>query len=130
MRPRLRHRRAGEVGAATVLAVALVALLVSFAVACGLAVAAVGTHRRAEAAADLAALAGAQAVQSGDDGCAAARRIARANGARLDRCLLLGFDVVVTVRVAGPALAGGDALLARARAGPDQPGGPVSPVGR
>ena len=50
------------------------------------------------AAADLAALAGSQASVRGEDGCAAARVVARRNGARLAACRM-DFDVAtVTAR--------------------------------
>ena len=62
---------------------------------------AVGYHR-ARAAADLSALSGSAAYQQGRDPCAEAAKIARQNGARVDRCDLVGdaIDFVVTVRVA------------------------------
>ncbi|CAN5313714.1 hypothetical protein BH09ACT11_BH09ACT11_11540 [soil metagenome] len=72
-----------------------------------------GAHRRAGAAADLAALAGAL-----DHDCSAAARIAQANGAQLTSCVLAGGEVTVEVSVAGPTLFGHTARLdARARAG-------------
>lgn len=116
--------RAAENGAATVFGLALIALLGLVAAGSGVAVGALAGHRRAEAAADLAAVAGAAALQVGEDGCAAAARTAGANGADLDGCTVHGADVVVTVRVRLAALQhllGGVALPtlpARARAGP------------
>jgi secretion/DNA translocation related TadE-like protein len=61
---------------------------------------AVGYHR-ARAAADLSALSAAAAYQQGRDACAEARLTGRRNGARVDRCDLVGdaIDFVVTVRV-------------------------------
>ena len=58
-------------------------------------------YHRARAAADLAALSGAVAYQQGRDGCAEARRLASANGARLADCDEVGdqVDFVITVRV-------------------------------
>lgn len=109
----------GERGAATVFGVVLIGLLVSFTIACCVVGSVVSRHRRAESAADLAALAGAQELQSGGDGCAGAARIARANGAHLQTCRITGFDVVVSVRVpAAPFFGAGLNLPARARAGP------------
>ncbi|WP_323794216.1 Rv3654c family TadE-like protein [Nocardioides sp.] len=109
-----------ERGAATVLAVALLGLLVL--VACGLSVVAaifVG-HRTAQSAADLAALAGAAAVASGGDPCSAAGSVAQANGAGLAQCSVQGREVVVTVAVPGPGWRGWEAgdLTAESRAGP------------
>jgi secretion/DNA translocation related TadE-like protein len=58
---------------------------------------AVADQRRAASAADLAALAGAQAVQHGGDGCLAARTVARRNGAFVTSCRLEGEVVVLQV---------------------------------
>jgi len=103
-----------------VFGLAVLAMLIAVTVGCCVAGSAVVAHRRAQSAADLAALAAAQALQQGDNGCAAADEVAAANGARLDRCRLDDFDAIVTVRVTGPALLGAPALRARARAGPDE----------
>jgi secretion/DNA translocation related TadE-like protein len=82
-------------------------------------------HRRAQAAADLAALAGAGALARGVDPCASAAAVAEANDATLTACTVAGAQVRLVVTVAGPRGLGqtGD-LTARARAGPvDQRGG-------
>lgn len=115
--------RRSDRGAATAFGLALLALLLLVAVACGVAVAALAGHRRAEAAADLAALAGAQALQAGRAPCDPAARVAADNGARLDSCAVHGQDVVVSLHVALGGLGrvvGGvtPRLPARARAGP------------
>ncbi len=76
-------------------------------------------HRRAAAAADLAALAGAAAVQRGLQGCAQAGRVARANGAVLTECRVDGQEVRLAVRTDSARLLG--RLVhptAEARAGP------------
>lgn len=113
------ERRRDDRGAATVLALALVALLVTVAVAAVGVAGIVVTHRRAQAAADLAALAGAQSLGRGKDGCAVAARVARANGGRLDSCQPAGMEVTVEVSVAGPRLLGAAPRMhGRARAGP------------
>lgn len=108
-----------ERGAASLLVVALTGVLLLVGCALGVVAAMVADHRRAAAAADLAALAGAAALQRGDDGCAAAEPLAAANGARLVDCAVEGSDVLVTVEVTGPRWLGqrGD-LVGRARAGP------------
>lgn len=56
---------------------------------------------RAAAAADLAALAGAQAYGTGQDGCAAARRYAARNHQTLAACSVVGdrVDFVLSVRI-------------------------------
>ncbi len=73
-------------------------------------------HRRAQAAADLAALAGAGAPT---DACGAAARIAASNGALLIGCTQWGADLVVTVTVTSAAWPRHDLRVsAQARAGP------------
>jgi secretion/DNA translocation related TadE-like protein len=93
------HASRSERGSGTLLMTAA-ALLV---LVCGLAVvlwSAVSTaHHRAATAADLAALSGAQAVQSDEDPCATARRIAGKQGASLDSCTVSGEEVSVTAGV-------------------------------
>lgn len=106
-------------GAATVVALACTALLFLVAVAAATAVALVVSHRRAQSAADLAALAAAQALQRGADPCAAGGRIAAAQGAELAECDIDGEEVTVVVTIRGPHAPGRDAeLRGRARAGP------------
>ena len=79
----------------------------------------VADQRRVEAAADLAALAGAGAVQAGRDGCAAAGETAGRNGGALRRCALDGDVVTVEVgRDSQVVLGRRLALVGRARAGP------------
>jgi secretion/DNA translocation related TadE-like protein len=74
-------------------------------------------RHRAQGAADLGALAGAARAFEGETAaCAAAERIAGANGASVIACRVEGLDVVLTVRVAGPEDWG--AAKASARAGP------------
>lgn len=77
---------------------------------------AVVARHRAQAAADLAALAGAARLTSGADAaCARAAGVAREMRVDDIRCVVDGLDVVVTARV-GVALGG--AATAAARAGP------------
>lgn len=93
-------------------------------VGCALAVvtAMVTAHRSAQAAADLAALAGATARQDGGDACGVATDVAAANGARLTGCSVAGDDVRVRVVVDGPRWLGQPHdLTAEARAGPARP---------
>ena len=58
-----------------------------------------GSVRRAETSADLAALAGAQAYASGNDACRAARLAAHRNAARLVHCRAEGHPESFLVRV-------------------------------
>ena len=76
----------------------------------------VTAQRRAQAAADLAALAGATHL---DDACARAREVAVANVAALETCRLDGDEVTVAVSVRGPRVPWRDVrVTAEARAGP------------
>lgn len=87
-----------ERGSATVHAVWMGAALCVVAVIIAQISVAVRFHHQAASAADLAALAGSRAASGGDNGCAAARDMARRNGARLMRCRM-DFDVAtVTAR--------------------------------
>ena len=111
-------------GAALVVAVLLVPVLVAVATG-GAALGAMGLLRaRAAAVADVAALAAAQSVT---DPCTAAAQAAAQNGMRLAGCMTDGADTVLEVTApAPPALVRLLALLgrpepivtARARAGP------------
>ena len=114
---------ADDRGAATVLALALVHLLLLL----GLVGAIVGSvavaRARVAGVADLAALA---AAQSYDDPCSDARSVAEANGMAAVSCTTDGADIVVEVATAAPgvisrwlAVLGRDAppVTARARAG-------------
>lgn len=82
-------------GSATVTASGIITAVVSLAlavVALGMQVA--DTHR-VRVAADLAAVAGASALYRGADACAAARRTAELNSARLASCEFTAGDIVV-----------------------------------
>lgn len=107
-------------GVAVVLVLGMVAVLMTLALVCGGVVALVVTHRKAQAAADLAALAGATDLQVGRDACAGVGRIAEANGALVESCAVRGSEVTVTVLVRTSPLLGGRELRARARAGPGE----------
>jgi len=114
------QRPGDERGAATVVVVALLGLLLVL----GATLAVVGgifaAHRRAQAAADLASLAGAAAAVDGRDVCGTAASVAAANQARLVSCVPHGREVRVTVAVQGPqwrGLSTGD-LVGESRAGP------------
>jgi secretion/DNA translocation related TadE-like protein len=97
--PKLVH---SEIGSASILMIGIVGVIVVLSSAALIIGGyAVGYHR-ARAAADLSALSGAAAYQQGREPCAEAAKTARQNGARVDRCDLVGdaIDFVVTVRVA------------------------------
>ncbi len=76
-------------------------------------------RHRASAAADLAALAASRASVSGDDGCAAARDVARRNGADLTGCRMdLDVATVAATVEADPWWGGSWTSTVRARAAP------------
>lgn len=112
------ERRRDERGVAVVVAIGVIAVLVLVAAVGAGVVALVVAHRRAQVAADLAALAGAAALQRGADPCAAAEGIAGRQDALLTGCVVEGSDVVVATAVRVDPALGGTELPARARAGP------------
>ncbi|OPE51589.1 hypothetical protein BST27_24090 [Mycobacterium intermedium] len=109
----------GERGGATVLAAAMVAvLLVSTGAVAYLGAAVVARHR-AQAAADLAALAGAARLPAGAAAaCTRATEVARSMAIDDAQCAVENLDVVVTVEV---TVASAGAARAAARAGPTDP---------
>jgi secretion/DNA translocation related TadE-like protein len=118
-------RTRDDEGAGTVLAVAMMGLLVTVTIAVAGVVGVIATHRTAQAAADLAALAGAAALQDGGDACARAADVADRNRASLSGCEVDGWDVAVVVVAHSAPLPGGVLdLPARGRAGPAASGGP------
>lgn len=116
MSPALRwtgRRAGGDRGSSTVLVAAAVGVLLMMLVAGMTLTAAVLARHRAEAAADLGALAGATHPARA---CAEARRVVQANRAVLASCEVHGSVVDVTVRVQ-PASAWLGPAEARSRAG-------------
>ena len=113
-----------ERGSAAVLAVSFTAVLALVAVLVIAVAGAVTDRRRVASAADLAALAGASAVQAGRDGCPAAAAVARRNGAVLAACTVAGQDVSVRAeRRTQPVLGYRLTVWSSARAGPERPSG-------
>ena len=118
MTARLRTRFDDDGGAGAVLALALVMVVVTIGLS-GVAVASALTARqRVVGAADLAALAAADAASGAIGGapCDVAASVARGNGARLTGCDSDGL--VVSVTVAGSFA--GIPIAARSRAGPPE----------
>ncbi|CAN5608257.1 hypothetical protein BH23ACT6_BH23ACT6_10900 [soil metagenome] len=119
-----------EAGSATVLAVGLIAVMVTILVAMTLLGAAVSARQQAQLAADLGAVAGAQVLRQGGEATAVCDRVARFvqdNGADLDRCTVRSGgaagerpDVVVGATVR-PRLGPGWIARANARAGLVEP---------
>lgn len=109
--------RRDDGGAGTVLVVAMAGLLMFVLVGLSAVSGLVTAQRRAQATADLAALAGAGAGP--DAGCAESARIAEANGAALTQCAVISREVRVEVTVPGPRWPGRRVQVsAEARAGP------------
>jgi secretion/DNA translocation related TadE-like protein len=90
-----------ERGSASVLMIGMMGIVVALSSAALLIGGYATGYHRARAAADLSALSGAAAFQQGGDACAKVGQTARQNGARVDRCDVVGdaIDFVVTVRV-------------------------------
>ncbi|KRC88213.1 hypothetical protein ASE25_15305 [Terrabacter sp. Root85] len=114
-------RPQGERGAASVLALSVVAVVLVLTMG-GLVVASVvvASHR-ARVAADLGSLAAASAMQDGADSaqaCAVAHQVVRANGAATQACSSMGADVELRVTVR--ARLWPEPATARARAGPQR----------
>jgi secretion/DNA translocation related TadE-like protein len=102
-----------------VLAVAFAGVLLLLGAALGVVAAMVQAHRLAQSGADLAALAGARSLALGQDGCAEAAAIARADHVRLTSCRAAGTVLTVSVVAPGPHWLGqASDLSAEARAGP------------
>lgn len=112
--------RSTDRGSASVLVLAVGVVLVVAGVFGAMIGAAHVANHRAQAAADLGALAGAaRAIEGPAAACARAAELVTANGGRLTHCQLDGLDLTVTVAV-NPATATGigRAATATARAGP------------
>ncbi|MGZ5377793.1 MAG: Rv3654c family TadE-like protein [Mycobacterium sp.] len=89
-----------EAGSATLVAVAMMAVLVTITAACVYLGSAVVARHRAQAAADLAALAAAGDLARGAQAaCAHAVAVAEAMRTAIADCSVAGLDVVVTVDV-------------------------------
>lgn len=79
----------------------------------------VAAQHHLDGAADLASLAGASALQHGEDACTAARQTAADNGVRVAACSVLSSDVLVSVEDALSLPFGVPGTLrSAARAGP------------
>ena len=114
-----------ESGSATVLVAVLVGVLVMVALLGAAGAGVLVAHRRASVAADLAALAAAEALglgRAGTRACSAAGRVGAANGAELTSCQVQGDDVLVRVAVERSVMGWPVTVPARARAGPVSPG--------
>lgn len=120
MRPGSRGRRGGDRGSATIWAagvIMVIAVALMFVVED---IGAVHTRHRAEAAADLAALAAAErAVDGPAAACARAQALADRFGVTITSCRLRGWDAYLDVTAALPIGLGRFGMAhARSRAGP------------
>ncbi|HSE72700.1 MAG TPA: Rv3654c family TadE-like protein [Nocardioidaceae bacterium] len=88
-----------EQGSVTPYAVMAVAVLTAVAMVAAAVAGVVVGQRRSAAAADLAALAGAAALQRGEAACPAAGDVASANGASMRACDPVGEEVGVEVEM-------------------------------
>jgi secretion/DNA translocation related TadE-like protein len=112
-----RRRRMRDRGSATIWALALGLLLLSFGTAGASVGAARAGRQQAGVAADLGALAGAaRVVEGAEAACARAGELVAANGGRLTGCAVDGLDLVVTAQVTINLLR--RTAVASARAGP------------
>ena len=121
-------RGVDERGSAAVIVTALAGVLVTAAALLAVVGGAVVDQRRVESAVDLGALAGAAAVQRGQDGCAAARSVVARNRAQLTTCSVAG-DVIWVSAARHPRTVLGIRLTvtSRARAGPEGSAADVDP---
>jgi secretion/DNA translocation related TadE-like protein len=87
-----------ERGSVTIHAVWIMAVLCVVAVVMAQVAVIVRLKHQVASAADLAALAASRASLAGDDGCGAARSVARRNGARIVRCRMDLDVATVTAR--------------------------------
>lgn len=109
-------RDRAELGGATVLVVAMAGVLLFVMVGLAAAGGLVTAQRRAQAAADLAALGAASTLE---EACGRAARVAAAHAAALESCEVAGDEVTVTVSVDGPRVPWRHVRVgAEARAGP------------
>jgi secretion/DNA translocation related TadE-like protein len=92
---------ADQRGSGTMLMVGVLGVLLAFGTTAVWAAGYLAAAHKARAAADLAALSAAVAIEAGADGCAVARRVSADNGTRLSVCDRVGdqVDFVVSVEV-------------------------------
>lgn len=107
-----------ERGTGSTLAISAGAVIVMVAGACMVAVLLLSLHQRAGQGADFAALAASKASVDGQEGCAAARRIAKANGTRITSCRMDAEVATVTARAEIKTPLGAWGIRQRARAAP------------
>ena len=112
------RRRRGEAGVVTSTVLVVASALAVLAVAGVTGGQVLVAHRQAGSAADLGALAGAVAIQRGEDACAAARRLVARSDARVRTCHVSAERVRLTVTVDLGVAGRRIGVSARAHAGP------------
>ncbi|MFD3706695.1 Rv3654c family TadE-like protein [Nocardia sp. NPDC058658] len=120
-----RSGSAGDEGGATVFVCVVLAALICFTLVVAQVGAVVVARHRAQGAADLGALAAAVMLAEGAEvGCAEASEVARRMGAKVRRCAVAQWDVVVDVEANVTAgVFGTRSVRASARAGPVEENG-------
>lgn len=103
-------RLRGEDGYATIAVTGIIVAITSLLLVIAVIGSRVTARHEAQVAADLAAVAGAWALATGNDSCAAADNTARDNGAILESCIEKATDIIAVATVRGHS--------ATARAGP------------
>lgn len=106
----MRTKLFNDSGYATIASAGIIIAVVVLLAVVAVIIARVIAFHEAQVAADMAAISGAYSVAIGADGCAEAARIALANAADLDHCIIEGGDVQVAITVQGQT--------AHAKAGP------------
>jgi secretion/DNA translocation related TadE-like protein len=125
------RNRNNEIGSGTVLVIIAISIVLATTAAVAALASGYQARHGAAAAADLAALAGAERLRTGGaDPCATARRVSDANGASLVDCTVHDWTVEVTVHrdIDTQSWLGSDWLgdpIRRARAGVDPPAAPL-----
>lgn len=107
-------------GVATMWGVVLIGVLVTVTLLCAHGVSLVVAQRQAQLGADLSALAGADSLQSGGDGCSAAKDVASRNHTKVLKCTAEGTKVRVVVGVPKTVLGLERVARGRALAGPGE----------
>ena len=120
------NTRGDECGSGTVLSTMIMLGLVGFLMVASWSIGWVTSFHRAHRIADLAAIAGAQAIVAGQDGCAVARQTARRNGGEVISCTVRGQlpSFVLVVETSTPLRPVVDIPTAPLRAGGAAAAGP------
>ena len=125
--PGVGRRASGERGSATVVMLAVIAVVLMLTVSGLMLASAVLASHRARAAADLGALAAVGALMQGEPlgaVCQVAARVATANQGTVQQCIVVGAEVRLSIAVP-TGMRGLGVATARSRAGPG-PGGGLS----